>query len=395
MDNIFIVIPTYWQGTKYRKRLQSDLTFDHPTFLDGEETLTKSLDSIKNIKTDKKFKVLIITATVDESLNEEVEKRVEDIISPFKQNFDIAQFGFRFLDKISKEFKRLNIDDNFLTLNGYSSIRNCQLAIPYLLGSQIIGAIDDDEVVENNYIDQISKFVGKDDIDGIAGRYRYGNGSVFVKERSKNGKEDRLFIKKQNYQNEVYRFIENSDDDILFSPIVLGGNMVFSKKLIQNVPFDPFVPRGEDIDYLINSILLGYNWRLDKNLFIDHYPPQCKETNKLQEDVLRFIYEKAKIKKANESGKFCFLDVALLKEYPGNYLKDNLEEEAKYALDIRPKDIESESWYSSTTEVMEKGVLLKEKVNEFFDYAAKWPENLEKLNNDERIKKILDLIYNK
>ncbi|MGD1819188.1 MAG: hypothetical protein ACPKOI_04825 [Pleomorphochaeta sp.] len=393
MDNIFIVIPTYWQGTKDRKRLQSDLTFDHPTFLDGEETLTKSLDSIKKIKTDKKFKVLIITATVDESLNEEVEKRVEDIISPFKQFFDIAQFGFRFLDMISKEFKRLNIDDNFLTLNGYSSIRNCQLAIPYLLGSQIIGAIDDDEVVENNYIDQISKFVGKDNIDGVAGRYRYGNGSVFVKERSKNGKEDRLFIKKQNYQNDVYRFIENSDDDILFSPIVLGGNMVFSKKLIQNVPFDPFVPRGEDIDYLINSILLGYNWMLDKNLFIDHYPPQCKETNKLQEDVLRFIYEKAKIKEANESGKFCFLDVDLLKEYPGNYLKDNLEEEAKYALDIRPDDIKDESWYLSSDEVMKKGVQLKGKVTQFFDYAAKWPNNLEKLKDDEKIQDIIKLIY--
>ncbi len=393
MDNIFIVIPTYWQGKKDRKRLQSDLTFDHPTFLDGEETLTKSLESIKNIKTDKKYKVLIITATVDPSLNEEVEKRVEEIICPFKPYFEIAQFGFRVLNKISKEFNRLNISNDFLTLNGYSSIRNCQLAIPFLLNSQIIGAIDDDEVVESTYIDQICKYVGKNQIDGIAGRYRYGNGSVFVKERSKNSKEDRLFIKKQNYQNDVYRYIENSDEDILFSPIVLGGNMVFSRKLIQNVPFDPFVPRGEDIDYLINSILLGYNWMLDKNLFIDHYPPQCKETNKLQEDVLRFIYEKAKIEKANQSGKFCFLNTDLLMEYPGNFLKENLEAEAKYALDIRSKEIESEAWYLNSKEVLEKGNILKEKINQFFDYAKKWPDNLIKLNNDKKIKEIISTIF--
>ncbi len=393
MDNIFVVIPTYWQGKKDRKRLKSDLTFDHPTFLDGEETLTKSLESIKNIKTDKKFKVLIITATVDPSLNEEVEKRVEEIINPFKPYFEIAQFGFRLLNKISKEFERLNISNDFLTLNGYSSIRNCQLAIPYLLDSQIIGAIDDDEVVESTYIDQICKYVGKNKIDGIAGRYRYGNGSVFVKERSKNSNEDYLFIKKQNYQNDVYRFIEDSDEDVLFSPIVLGGNMVFSRKIIQSVPFDPFVPRGEDIDYLINSILLGYNWMLDKNLFIDHYPPECKETNKLQEDVLRFIYEKAKIDKANKSGKFCFLDVASLKEYPGNYLKNNIEEEAKYALDIRDKEIENEAWYLSSDEVVKKGNLLKEKVNDFFDYAKIWPRNLEKLKNDERINEIINMIY--
>lgn len=394
MENIFIVIPTYWQGKKDRKRIKSDLTFDHPTFLDGKETLTKSLNSIKNIKSDNKFKVLIITATVDSSLNEEVEKRVEDIIEPFKKYYEISQFGYRYLNKISKEFKRLGVNDNFLTLNGYSSIRNCQLAIPYILNSSIIGAIDDDEVVDDTYINQICKYVGKNQIDGIAGRYRYGTGSVFVKERSNNNKFDRLFIKKQNYQNDVYRFIEESDENILFSPIVLGGNMVFSSNLIENVPFDPFVPRGEDIDYLINSILLGYNWKLDKDLFIDHYPPECKETNKLQEDVLRFIYEKAKIEIANNSGKYCHLDVDSLQEYPGNFLKENLEEEAKYALNHRPKEIVGEPWYLSCEEVLNKGEQLKNKVPHFFEYAENWSKNLKKLKSDKSIRDILNSLYN-
>ena len=67
-----------------------------------------------------------------------------------------------------------------------------------------------------------------------------------------------------------------------------------------HVPFDPFVRRGKDIDYMVNSMMADFQWKCDKMLMIDHYPLACKETNKLQEDMKRFLHERAKIKKVHQ-----------------------------------------------------------------------------------------------
>ena len=393
MSELFVVIPTYWQGKRTRKSNPEDLIFDHPTFLDGGETLSASLESLAKCEHPKDFKVLVLSAAVHPSLEKEVIEAVDAIIKNYRDKLHIGHFHAGKLSEIQKSLERLGFSKNFLSLDGYASIRNCQLAIPAILEAGCIAAIDDDELVERDYPSKVLEYVGKPGMDGIAGRYRYEGSKTLVHDRFATIKDPSLFQKKQAYQNEVYKIIEEAAESIVETSIVLGGNMVFSRRLFMQVPFDPLVRRGEDIDYMINSMMAGFHWKCDKSLMIDHYPPACKETNKLQEDVIRFLYERAKIEKSTTKKGITAVKAEQLGPYPGNFLTAGLEEEAFKALKERPKEIEQEPWFLSPQEVIRRGLALGERVEEFFAYAELWPKVMKSLCSDEETKRILEEMY--
>lgn len=393
MKELFVVIPTYWQGKTTRLPKPEDRVFDHPTFLDGEDTLSASLESLAKTDNPKGFKVLVLSAAVHPSLEKNVIEAVDHIIGNYKDRLHIGHFHSGKLKRVQQRLVALGFPKDFLTLDGYASIRNCQLAVPAILGAEVISAIDDDELVEGNYPSKVLEHVGKPGMDGIAGRYRYESGNTQVHDRFATMSNPSLFQKKQAYQNEVYRKIERSAEAITDTTIVLGGNMVFSRKLFMQVPFDPFVRRGEDIDYMINSMMANFTWMCDKTLMIYHYPPACKETNKLQEDVMRFLYEKAKIERSVAKEGIKAVKAEDLGPYPGNFLKDNLQAEALKILKDRPKEIEQEPWFLSAEEVIKRGLALGERVDEFFAYAKLWPKVLQALCTDEETKKGLEKMF--
>ena len=393
MKELCVVIPTYWQGKKARTPHPDDLVFDHPTAIDGKDTLSASLESLTKTDNPKGFKVVVLSATVHPSLEEAVIEAVDKIVEQFKDRLNIGHFHAKRLREVQQRLVALGFPKEFLTLDGYASIRNCQLAIPAILGSDVIAAIDDDELVERDYPTKVLEHVGKPGMDGIAGRYRYDGEKTLVHDRFANTKNPSLFQRKQAYQNDVYRKIESSKETITDTSIVLGGNMVFSKKLFMQVPFDPFVCRGEDIDYMINSIMANFQWKCDKTLMIDHYPPACKETNKLQEDVMRFLYERAKIERSVSKQGIKAVRAKDLGPYPGNFLKDNLEKENLKVLKERPKEIENEPWFLSAEEVINRGLALGERVDEFFAYAELWPKMMKSLCGDKETKKTLEEMF--
>lgn len=115
--------------------------------------------------------------------------------------------------------------------------------------------------------------------------------------------------------NRVWERILSSKERLFPSPMLLGGNLVLHQQLFRSVPFDPYIPRGEDTDYLINAIQLGFCLLFDKQLRIKHLHPERTETyfhEELKGDIERFLYERAKIR----GGLALNLD-----PYPGYFLK--------------------------------------------------------------------------
>jgi hypothetical protein len=392
-----IVIPTYWKRKDSLPGKPEDLVFDHPTALDGEDTLTRTLDSLKEIKDD--FTVVVITATVNHEIDEDVEKRVARIIRPFRQSYRIMQFAESNLCFIRSRMSELSLRPEDISLEGYSSIRNCQLLIPSILGTEIISAIDDDEIVEPDFVRQAGTYVGKQldgkTADGIGGRYFYEWGNYRVIEPK--GARDTLnvFGRKHALQNDSYELFDSREGRVVETSIVLGGNMVFSKKLFQAVPFDPFVTRGEDIDYLINSRIMGYNWMLDKELKIYHYPPACNPSHKLQEDIIRFIYEKRKIELSEELDGFNKVSVEELKPYPGEYFTERLEEDALSSLTERDGLSGDEPFYLSPEATIEAAHHRAELAPEYYKFISRWQELVKKLSADTQSVEYLKDCFNK
>jgi hypothetical protein len=90
---------------------------------------------------------------------------------------------------------------------------------------------------------------------------------------------------------------------------------VLHQRLFQSIPFDPYIPRGEDTDYLINARQLGFYILFDRELQIKHLHPKRTENfyqEELRGDIERFLYEREKTK----VGLGMNLD-----PYPGCFLK--------------------------------------------------------------------------
>jgi hypothetical protein len=124
--------------------------------------------------------------------------------------------------------------------------------------------------------------------------------------------------------NRVWEKILSSKERLVPSPMLLGGNLVLHGYLFRSIPFDPYIPRGEDTDYLINASQWGYCLLFDKQLQIKHLHPERTEVyfqEELRGDIERFLYERRKIRAG--------LDIHL-NPYPGYFLKWTLTPKAVF-----------------------------------------------------------------
>lgn len=58
------------------------------------------------------------------------------------------------------------------------------------------------------------------------------------------------------------------------SNYVCGGLMALHARAFTRVAFDPFITRGEDLDYLFNMRMFGYDVWFDNEWTVRHLPPE-------------------------------------------------------------------------------------------------------------------------
>jgi hypothetical protein len=131
------------------------------------------------------------------------------------------------------------------------------------------------------------------------------------------------------------RFI-GSEPRLKKAPFVFGGNMIIHRNLFTKIPFDPNVPRGEDIDFLMNAKIFGFDFFLDNTLTIKHLPPPKTHPTwrQIREDIYRFIFERAKINNQKDIAGTTKVYAEDFDPYPGCFLKDDLEEKIRRASEI-------------------------------------------------------------
>jgi len=202
-------------------------------------------------------------------------------------------------------------------LKGFSKIRNTGLLLAQALGAEVAVFIDNDEVVEDpNYMETACNYLNETwngkVVSGKGGFYINADGTILLP-------PERLWWRflwnKTRWMNYVWERILSSKDRLVLSPMLLGGNLVLHRDLFRHVPFDPYIPRGEDTDYLINAGRLGFSLFFDKELRIRHLHPERTGVyfdEELKGDIERFLYERGKTK-----GTF----QVDLEPYPGRFLK--------------------------------------------------------------------------
>ena len=327
-----VVIPTYWSRRKDDNWQEGDAVYDHPTPLDDEGTLRRTLDSMKILEY-KDFKLVLLICPTTPDVADEAENRVVEIVKSANLKAETYIFTIGDLARISEIVFQTDTQRrtaSLLTMMGYANVRNICLLCADILAADAAILIDDDEVFEKaDWIERSIEFLGKriygDVVYGMAGYYinQYDQYYDDVKSEHWMTYWDRFGFKAKAFDE-----IIGCPPRIKRTPFAFGGAMILHRDLFQSVPFDPHITRGEDIDYLINSRMYGFTFFLDNTLSIKHLPVPKKhpQWKRIREDIYRFVYEREKIASQYKTSNMVLVTPEDFDPYPGEFLRDDLDE---------------------------------------------------------------------
>jgi hypothetical protein len=263
-----IFIPTYWTRESYKGVKWTDIPHDHPTPTDKAGTLERAVSSLKVLE-DRDFKFIVMAASSTESMKSRAQERVVEILRKCCAN-DIETYVFSHphLDLLKTYFKDHGGSEflRYLDIHGYSNMRNLSLILAQLLDADIMVSLDDDEYITDSWFltkakENIGKKVNGIRVEGVTGYYVNPSGDYHT--HQKNGEWLKYWNKTDALNRAFDRFIPRPPR-LKHSPFALGGCMVHGRRLIESIPYDPLIQRGEDVDYLINARMFDLNIFLDK-----------------------------------------------------------------------------------------------------------------------------------
>jgi CRP-like cAMP-binding protein len=390
-----MVIPSYWSRETKVGWQPGDAVYDHPTPLDEEGTLAVTLESLRILEnTD--FTLVVLACATAADIEQEVDSRVRSIVKEIDPPVETYVFSHSHLGRQHEVLVNAGREDltDVLALRGYANIRNMCLYIPYILGAEVAILIDDDEFFDDPaFVDKAVEYIGSrfmgQTIDGVAGYYINAKGTYYddvPEEIHWMTYWDRFGSKREAFQK-----IIPGDPQLKLTPFAFGGCMVIHRSLFRTVPFDPRITRGEDTDYVLNARMFGFNFFLDNQLWIQHRPPQKSHPTwqRFREDIYRLMYSKAKIDGQTEQVNMTIVEAEDLDPYPGEFLRDTLEDKILKSNLILALDYLADDRVEDTKETIRNIWLAKTKAmpqdNPFEAYLAfqrRWRE-LRKLTQRE------------
>jgi len=326
-----MIIPSYWGRKKGEDAKRSDSVYDHPTPLDEDGTLKRLLQSL-SILENKEFHLVILGVATAEDIRQDVEAKLCSLFKNTSSPVQPILFTYSQLDEIHSHLNETGHAQHIplLQLNGYSNVRNLCTFIPHILGSETAILIDDDEIFEDkDFMHKALEHIGKtkngDDIFGVAGFYINPDNDFFL---NREITPWMTYWNKIDCMNRAFAKFIDEEPRLKITPFAFGGNLILHRNLFTQIPFDPSVPRGEDIDFLINARMFGYPIYLDNTLSIKHEPPPKSSPTwrRVREDIVRFVFEKNKLDAQEPRPRMTKVSAEDLEPYPGEYLKPDLEE---------------------------------------------------------------------
>ena len=328
---ITMVIPSYWARPSNIGHQEGDKVYDHPIPLDQQGTLKRTLESISILK-DTDFNLVVLAVATNNDIAADVENKVKGIIDQVKSPVEMTVLSAVGENLVQDYLTRHNCLDeyNLLRLSGYSPVRNMCLLAAHLSGSDIAVFIDDDEIFENpDFMSKACEYIGgtvdSKEILAVAGYYINPDNDYLL---NRPIQPWMAYWDKIGLLNEAFKKYIGREPRLKKTPFVFGGNMVIHKKLWLEIPFDPGVPRGEDIDFLCNAMMNGYDFYLDNKLAIKHDPPAKSHPKwqQFREDMLRFIYMRQKLVNQRDIDSMTYLKPSDFAPYPGAFIDDDLED---------------------------------------------------------------------
>lgn len=385
-----IIIPTFWtvESSKVINDPKAKITYEHPTDIEdpnpGLALLLSSLVDKPRVE-----KIIIVVGVTDRMLLARADARVREIVAAYPQ-LDIFVMGEAEMGSLFRRLEQLDLEGLIpsLDLDSYGATRNLGIMAAAVLGKDSVIFIDDDEVVQTEEFVETGLFgLGLQIHNGgrlLAKSGFYTNRDGSWQHPTDDEKwTDRLWQQEAAYNKALAMVMK--PPRLQPARLAFGGCMSLHKDVYTKIAFDPWVTRGEDIDYLINLRLHGGEMYSDDEWSIMHLSPAvASRALRFRQDVYSFIYEHRKLEFAKSQVDLSRVTPESLTPYPGDFLDSSVVMRARITSLLRALSGEERSmyWHVGTKSIKDAGDYARKHCGNYFALQRAWTYMMERLFND-------------
>ena len=326
--NPAIVIPSYWAEGDQPGALGERGVYDYTTPIDKPlpelESCLTSLDGVRGV-----IRVIVLVVAPPEC-EESARARVESICRAHPLLSTLV-IGAREASHIERAVGRMahHVTGETVSLRGYGAIKNMGLAVAAVFGHDVVVFLDDDEVVlDEDFL--INAVFGLGSLTRQNLRILAKSGFFIdaldspYAEPSEEWSE-KYWSKAADF-NWVMERAQTAGSRITRSNHLCGGCCALHAAAFSRLPFDPYITRGEDLDYVLNLRAFGMDAWFDNAWFVRAQPPEemAPTPSIFMQDVHRWLYEYRKLDAINARRDLRTITAESLMPYPGNWLSSGV-----------------------------------------------------------------------
>lgn len=382
--NPVILIPVFISARRHAEVGQVTSTYDHTTSLSSQGELPRCLDSLRKVRG---LGHIVILVAAEPSIENQAASKARSIAEYFS-DLSITVVGAPELALIRQRMEQLGVPvRNEIGLSGYGAVRNLGLLVANMLDFDAAVFLDDDSVVEDEaFLEKAMYGLGKLTRRGVpilakTGYYLNEEGSFLSNKPTKwydhfwqQGKAFNAWITKAMAGPRLSR-----------SNHVCGGCLALHKEAFRRVSFDPWVARGEDLDYMLDLRMYGSDIWFDNQWVMRHLPPATpREGLRFRQDIFRWLYEYRKIEYARMQIDLLQIKPQSLQPYPGPFLESNITKRIRRTALLRSIGRPDGRGYrqAAKSATGEAAKYAETHCSKYFEFQFKWPAIMSRFEND-------------
>ena len=375
--NPVVVIPTYWTGRRSGVGEGTGAVYDHMTPIDKAGELPRCLKSLSQVVGVNRVILLVVA---DQGVEGQAADKVRTIAASFPQ-LNTTVIGEAELRYVHRRMEQMGMGAfaQAACLSGYGAVRNLGLLAASIYGHDTVVFVDDDEVMATrDFLERAVYGLAMKTPDGSIVTAK--TGFFLNADNEYTAPEDKAWYNfRWNKNKDFNAYIERavSGPRLSRAHVACGGCMTLHADAYGSVAFDPWITRGEDLDYVLNLHMYGMTMWFDNQFFLRHLPPGGADTpTRFEQDVYRWFYENRKLEFAKTQIDLMQVDPQALAPYPGPWLSSKIVGRARvtaYLRTIGHKDHGS-YWRIGNAARKQAGAYARENCANYFEFQHNWPQ---------------------
>ena len=381
--NPAVIIPTFHTAPTKRGASKPSNLYDHPTPLNEQGTLGRCLNSLQQVRG---LGQVIILVAAEGGVEDEAAKKVQNIANQFPQMHTLV------IGRAEAEIVQQRLDQ--LGFGGQQEAIGLGLVVAQVLGFDSVVFIDDDETIEDEaFLEKAMYGLGKLTKKGIpilakSGFYFDDEGTYYSK--SQNRWFNHFWQQGRAFNNWISKAM--SGPRLSRSNHVCGGCLALHRETYRRLSFDPWILRGEDLDYLLNLRMYGSDIWFDNQWSLTHRPPRDRhEGHRFYRDIFRWVYEYYKIEFSRAQIDLLQIKPSSLMPYPGPFLEPGITKRIKRTAFLRSLARPDKKRYREGAKAAagEATEYAQEHCMKYFEFQYTWGDIMARMESDGGLRQAL------